>query len=37
LSGDAPKVYYFNMNGSTERSFEWIQLPDSAIVPEGTK
>ncbi len=37
LSGDNAKVYYFNMNGKTEKTFEWVVLPDSALASSGSK
>ncbi len=37
LSGSEPKVYYFNMNGQSERTFEWIVIPNSVVPPEVSK
>lgn len=31
LSGNNPKVYYFKMNGKTEKTFEWVMVPDSML------
>ncbi len=37
LSGNQAKVYYFNMNGKTEKTFEWVVLPDSILTSSGSK
>jgi len=37
LSGDNAKVYYFNMNGKTEKTFEWVVVPDSMLTSPGSK
>lgn len=37
LSSNKAKVYYFNMNGQTEKRFEWVMIPDSALAVEGVK
>ncbi|HIP27887.1 MAG TPA: hypothetical protein EYG82_01780 [Sulfurovum sp.] len=37
LSGNKAKVYYFSMNGQTEKRFEWVMIPDSALPVGGVK
>lgn len=37
LSGNQAKIYYFNMNGKTEKTFEWVVLPDSMLTSSGSK
>lgn len=37
LSGNHAKVYYFNMNGKSEKTFEWVVLPDSRLTSPGSK
>jgi len=37
LSGTNAKVYYFNMNGKTEKRFEWVVLPDNKLPSSESK